>query len=407
MNILLINHYAGSDRYGMEYRPYYFAREWAKQGHNVRIIGATYSHVRRMQPKVAADVTKEICQGFEYYWLKTPQYQGNGVGRIINILVFLWKLWFYSKALIQDFQPDCVIASSTYPLDVFVARRVAKKTGAKFVYEVHDLWPLTPMELGGYSKWNPFIMTLQFAEDYGYKRCDKVVSLLPCAKEYMVSRGLADDKFIHIPNGTDFTDSYIPDPLPDSHLNLLAEYENSGKFLVGWAGTLSLSNKLEVFLEAIEKLKGQPIEFFILGNGAEEQRLKELSRQLTLFNLHFLPAITKAQVPLFLDKMDALYVGFAKQSLYRFGVSPNKLMDYMRAEKPIVYAINSGNRPVDEAECGYSVEAEDAQAIADAILRMSQLTPEQRRNMGSKGGAYVKNHHDYSVLSRNFLDSLS
>ena len=50
MNILLLNHYAGTPALGMEFRPYYLAREWVRLGHRVQILAASYSHVRACRP---------------------------------------------------------------------------------------------------------------------------------------------------------------------------------------------------------------------------------------------------------------------------------------------------------------------------------------------------------------------
>ena len=177
MNILLINHYAGSPRDGMEYRPYYLAREWVRLGHRVLVVAASHAHVRAQQPLLAGRSRRnETIDGVEYSWLKTPPYSGNGVGRIRNMLAFLHGLYRQGRQLAQSFKPDLVIASSTYPMDIWPAQ---------LVFEVHDLWPLSPMELGGLSRWHPFIMVVQAAEDYAYRRADVVVSMLPKVRAYM------------------------------------------------------------------------------------------------------------------------------------------------------------------------------------------------------------------------------
>ena len=161
MNILLIDHYAGAPELGMEYRPYYMAKEWIKRGHHVLVVGATYSHLRKKQPQKG----EEIIDGVRYYWIKTNQYKNNGIRRIYSIFLFVLKLRFSLLEICDQFVPDVVIASSTYPFDIYPAKRIARKFKAKLFYEVHDLWPLSPIELGGYSKWHPFILIMQKAEN--------------------------------------------------------------------------------------------------------------------------------------------------------------------------------------------------------------------------------------------------
>ena len=139
MNILVINHYAGSPQHGMEYRPYYLAREWVRCGHAVLIVAASFSHVRQHQPDCAGAVREEEIDGVGYRWLPAPSYAGNGIARVRNIWAFLAQLWRDAGRLAGPFEPDVVIASSTYPMDIWVARRIAKLAGAKLVYEVHDL----------------------------------------------------------------------------------------------------------------------------------------------------------------------------------------------------------------------------------------------------------------------------
>lgn len=93
MNILLINHYAGSLQHGMEYRPYYLAREWVKSGHQVTIAAASVSHVRTTPPQLKGAASEEIIDGIRYLWLKTPAYHGNGIPRALNIFSFVAQLY--------------------------------------------------------------------------------------------------------------------------------------------------------------------------------------------------------------------------------------------------------------------------------------------------------------------------
>ncbi|HSP86699.1 MAG TPA: hypothetical protein VLN45_01085, partial [Ignavibacteriaceae bacterium] len=136
MNILLINHYAGSPGLGMEYRPYYMAREWQKAGHKLLIIAASNAHVRTHQFKLSKNYEKHIIEGIDYLIFKTPEYQGNGFSRVLNMFSFVKGLYQNSKIISKEFKPDVVIASSTYPLDIFPAKRIANISKAKLFFEV-------------------------------------------------------------------------------------------------------------------------------------------------------------------------------------------------------------------------------------------------------------------------------
>ena len=167
MNILILNHYAGSPEMGMEFRPYYFAREWIKMGHRVDIIAADYSHLRRRNPDVQSDFQEEVIDGIHYHWLKTGTYEGNGVKRAMTMFRFVSKIWIHAKRIVSQLQPDVVIASSTYPIDTYAGQKIRKVSGkkVKLIHEVHDMWPISPIELGGMSPSNPFIRIMQKGED--------------------------------------------------------------------------------------------------------------------------------------------------------------------------------------------------------------------------------------------------
>ena len=404
MNILLINHYAGSAFYGMEHRPYHFALEWIKAGHKVIIIAASFSHLRSSQPKSLEPITTEVIDGIHYIWLKTPEYQGNGLRRIINMFSFARQLWIRALPIAEL---DVVIDSSTYPLTVYGANKISKKYGAKLIFEVHDLWPLSPMELGGFSRWHPFIIVMQWAENYSYRNADRVVSLLPKAKEYMISHGMSPDKFVYIPNGIDVPGWRISESLPEEHRRLLEELKGNGKFIVGYTGAHGIANALQYFIKAAELLREQSeVHFLMVGQGPEKEALQSFVKTENLTNVSLLPPIFKASIPKLLASIDVAFIGAHREPLYRFGVSPNKLIEYMMAAKPVLCAIEAGNDLVVESGCGISVPPENPQAIADAIIQLTQLPEEERNAIGLKGHDYVKSQHDYVVLAKKYLEAL-
>ncbi len=400
MNILLINHYTGSPEYGMEFRPYYMSKEWIRRGHQVLIIGGSYSHLRKQQPRQE----HETIDGVNYRWVKLNQYKGNGIGRIVSMGLFITKLGISYKKYLSSFVPDIVIASSTYPLDIYPAKRIANHYGAKLIYEVHDLWPLSPIELGGYSPNHPFIKVMQKGENDCYKYVDAVVCMLPKAEEHMREHGLAKGKFHYVPNGIVLEDwKNTPPQLPDQHEQLLHQLKTNGKFIVGFAGAHGIANSLYAAIDAIAPLADQDVVFVLTGTGPEKDKLIAYAKERQVSNVYFLPAVHKQVIPALLAKMDVLYIGLQRESLFRFGISPNKLFDYMMAGKPVVQAIDAGNNIVAEANCGLCAEPDNKEEIGRAIMKLKGMTPSEREQLGQNGKTYVLAKHTYSVLAERFL----
>ncbi|MEP7294577.1 MAG: glycosyltransferase family 4 protein [Burkholderiales bacterium] len=403
MNILLVNHYAGSPRDGMEYRPHYLAREWVRAGHRVQIVAAAYSHVRTRQP-AAGD---EVIDGIAYRWLPAPTYVGNGVGRVKNIWAFLSRLWRDTPRLVAEFKPDVVIASSTYPMDIWVARRIARRARAKLVYEVHDLWPASPIELSGMSPRHPFIMLCQKAENDAYRDADVVVSMLPVVAEHMRAHGLDLRKLHIVPNGVDLAEwQGEPPPLAPELSAALVALAREGRTVVGYAGSHGLPNALDVLLDAAALMRKEPIAFVLVGRGHEKARLERRVRDEGLTNVTMFAPIPKAQIPALLARFDIAYIGWQRVPIYRFGIAPNKLMDYMMAGRAVLHSVEAGNDPVAEAGCGLTVAPESAAAVAEGLRALAALSPGARTAMGERGHAYVVANHSYRMLAQRFIDAV-
>ena len=400
MNILYLNHYAGSPALGMEYRPYYLAREWVRMGHAVRMVAADFSHVRARQPQTG----RERIDGIDYLWLPTPRYQGNGLGRVRNIWAYCRQVWARANALIAEQRPDVVIASSTYPMDIWVARRIARKAGAVLVFEVHDLWPLSPIELSGMSPNHPFARLCAWAEKTAYRDADVVISMLPKVQDYMASRGLDVRKLTIVPNGIAPEDwQNEPAPLRQDVAALVAVARARGHVVVGYAGSMGLPNALDHLLDAAALLRQQPITFVLVGDGHERRRLVQRLQDEQLDRVHWFAPIPKPQIPSFLAELDVAYIGWQRVPIYRFGIAPNKLMDYMMAGCAVLHAVEAGNDPVVESGGGLSVAPESPQAIADGLLLLAEMPHAEREQLGQAGREFVEAHHTYPVLARRFL----
>ena len=403
MNILYINHYAGTPALGMEYRPYYLAREWVRAGHRVQMLAADFSHVRALQPQAG----EETIDGIVYRWFATPPYQGNGLGRVRNIAAFLRGVWADSPRLVREFKPDVVIASSTYPLDIWVARRLVRAARAKLVYEVHDLWPLSPIELSGMSRWHPFALLCQVAENTAYRDADVVVSMLPKVQGHMAAHGLDLAKLHIVPNGITLDEwQGDPPPLRADVARHLTDARAAGRTVVGYAGSMGQPNALDTLLDATALLRDERLQFVLVGSGHEQARLAQRVQDEGLANVTFFSSIPKAQVPSFLAGVDIAYIGWQRVPIYRFGIAPNKLMDYMMARCAVMHSVEAGNDPVAEAGAGVTVAPGSPAAAAQGLLRLAALPHAERQAMGERGRAFVLANHTYPVLAQRFLNAV-
>ncbi len=403
MNILLINHYAGSTEMGMEFRPYYLAREWVKAGHQVTIAAGDYSHLRQKNPVVTEDCQEENIDGIRYLWFRTGSYEGNGLKRALTTFRFVGKLMRHAEKISQLVKPDVVIASSTYPFDTYAARLIARKTKAVLIHEVHDMWPSTPVELGGLSRSNPYIMAMQQAENAAYRRSDYVVSLLSCAESYMKEHGLRDGRFHCIRNGVVLEDWENPAPLPQQHVDILSELKKD-HFVVGYFGGHALSNALDILLDAAKALTGTNIQIVMVGDGVDKKRLEQRVADEQIPCITFLPPVPKKAVPSLVTYFNCTYVGAMDSPLYRHGICMNKIFDSMMAGKPMVCAVNTPDTLILDNGCGVMADPGDPQSIADAFIKLRNTAPEDLQQMGENGRKAAVEKYNYTALAQQFAE---
>lgn len=405
MNILLINHYAGSPDMGMEFRPYYFAKEWLRMGHNVDIIAADFSHLRRKNPVVTKDFQKENIDGINYHWIKTNEYSGNGVNRAKTMAKFVYKLWKKSKWIIKKFDPDVVICSSTYPLDTFVAQRIRKLSKKKvhYIHELHDIWPETLLKIGNFSEKHPFIVGMQIGENSAYKNCDHLISLTQYCEDHCKEHYLGDNKFTCIPPAID-TDKWEMIGLPETHQKVFDELKD--KFIVGYFGGHARSNALDVMMDVVQRIEKEndKIHFVLVGSGVEKNNIIELSKKMNLKNITFLDPVSKNMIPSLLENFDSIYMGTYKSDLYKYGMALNKMIDTMMSGKPAICSITAPPTWVELAESGIVVDSEDIDKTVEAILKVYNMSQEERDMMGSRGIDFAKENLDVKKLAKKFLD---
>lgn len=395
---------------GMEYRPYCLSRELNARGHHCTVVAGTYSHLRQDNPRAQGPrrINHTTVEGIDWYWIPTGQYRGNGARRVLSMLEFAARSWVLARRLAKEQRPDVVIASSTYPLDIYTAARIARIAGAALVFEVHDLWPLTPQLLGGMSEQHPFIRIMQQAEDYYCQHADLVVSVLPNAIGHLVTRGLTTDRYVVIPNGVEVKEGPEHQVAPDTHTGSLQRAHAAGRLVVLYAGSEGVSNRLDALLRAAVLVRDVPLQVVFVGTGPELEFLKRLAADLGLTNVSFLPPIPREQLEGLLAFADIAYIGIGASPLYRYGISPNKLYDYMMAGVCALFAGHADvfNDVVSEAGCGLSVPHAVPEDIAAGIRQLVALSAEERAELGRHGAAYCRTHFAYGVLAGRYEAAL-
>ncbi|HRV05220.1 MAG TPA: glycosyltransferase WbuB, partial [Candidatus Ratteibacteria bacterium] len=96
---------------------------------------------------------------------------------------------------------------------------------------------------------------------------------------------------------------------------------------------------------------------------------------------------------------DVCYIGWRDKNLYRYGVSANKLFDYMYSGKPILHSFNGKGDIVQITNCGITVKAENPEAIADGIMKLYNMSKEERKKLGENGKNYVVKYFNYEFLA--------
>lgn len=397
--VWILNHYAILPRMGGITRHYDFAEELVKRGYDVTIFASSFDHKLRVEMlENEVKYKTEEYNGVKFVWIKTTPYKKNDIKRIINIFSFSKNLYRTAKHFEK---PDVIIASSFHPFTWVVGYRLSKLKEADFIAEVRDLWPQSGIDLGAFKENSMIVRILRGLERFIYKRARFIITVLPKADEYIQSLGIDKNKVIHIPNGCNVERfDKLKDELSSEVSKILKEHEKH--FTACYLGALGSANAMETIVEAAkivqDRLKGS-IHFLIIGDGPEKENLIAMANKLELNNIFFYEPISKLSVPGLLTRIDLTLISMHNLKVYRFGISLNKLFDYLCAAKPIVFAGNVVNDIVNESGAGISCNADDPKEFADAIIKVYNMSQEEREVMGKRGREYVEQYHDIKRLA--------
>jgi len=378
-------------------RGYLIMRELARIGHECVIITSNSNQLAEM-PVMSKSYFLQHVDGMQMWWVNTIKYKtAKSFRRILSWLHFEWKLWQMPKAQLPP--PDAVIVSSLSLLTIVNGLLLRRHYGARLVFEVRDIWPLTLTEEGGFSPRNPFVLMLSYLERLAYRRADAIVGTMPNLGEH-VSEVLGEVKLTHcIPMGVDETSLSISEELP---AEFASRYIPAGKFIVAHVGTIGITNAVETLLQCADQMKdNSSVHFLFVGDGDLRSHFQH--KYAYLKNLTFAPRVAKAKVPAVLALCDLLYFSTYPSKVWHFGQSLNKLVDYMMAGKPIVGSYTGFPSMINEAQCGSFVEAGDVDGLRLELERYTRMPHHKRQELGERARIWILANRQYSKLARDYL----
>ena len=411
MNIWYVHPYAGGPGLGRFYRPWHLAKAWEKLGATTTVLMADYHHILDRKSELPPE---NMIDGVRYVALKAGYYEGNGAWRILNMCRFTWSLWRAGARVGRDLpKPDAIIISSPHPFAFLAGLVLARRFRSKLAFEVRDLWPLSIIEINGTPSWHPVVWVTGWIERFAYKRSDLVASLLAGVDSYMRERGMAFRRFVWVPNGFSIerNDRSQPESVEGRHiLDVVRTWNKEGRFVIMHPGAMGPPNGLGLLLDAVAVLKARELDkkigVLLVGDGILRQQLEEQVTRQGLGSVLIAGPLPKSDVLGLLAHCHLGYCGGKRHDkVYRYGISFNKLMDFLSLGIDILMPIPAVILP-DGARLPNVLIVEDkADHIAAAIEvklaefryvegRKHYLTPE------------VLEHFEYGSVAQRYFQAL-
>lgn len=398
-NVWILNHYAKTPDMAGGTRHFDLSQELIKKGYKVTIFASGFDHNSKKYIKINSKEYFKIenYNGICFVWLNTIPYYGNDWRRILNMISYGVRVLSVCRGIEK---PNVIIGSSVHPFAVLAAWWLARRYKARFVFEVRDLWPQTAVEMGSIKSTGIPAKILYAWEKFMYKKAEKIIVLLPYAKNYIEKLGIDSKKIVWIPNGVDlnqFDKSVHIDPSSEA-AKVFEKYKD--KFKVVYTGAHGPANGLDTVIDAAYFLfkKLENIHFFLIGDGIEKKKLIQKAKEKAIDNITFLDPVPKSQVPAILQCSDLLIFCLRDLGIYKYGISLNKMYDYFASGEPVIMAGNTVNDVVREARAGITVEPENPEALAEGIVKILEMAPEEREKLGANGRVYVEKYHSIRVL---------
>lgn len=409
--IWYINHYSGGPGIGPAFRPFNLVRAWRAAGHDAAVITARFHHL--LDENRSLPETMDV-EGVPYFTVRVRQYSGNGLGRLLNMLDFTLNLRKLTRALPDGLpKPDVIIASSPHLFAFSSAALLARTYGARLVFEIRDLWPLSLIELAGLSRFHPFALACAVAERDALRRADVIASVLPRADRYLAEKGYGEKPFVWVPNGIAVRAplTVAPEcPTTQHAREILKAWKREGRVVFIHAGSMGPPNGLLELLDALDTQGARAYRdrfaVLLVGGGVLREEITRRAAHCPC-RIEVVGRIAKSNVATLIENSDIGYCGLApRDNLYRFGVSLNKFADYMGGGLPCVLPVDPCGDPVSESGAGIAATAPDADALWSILARLIDLTDEERKSMGRKGRAYMQDKYDTTRIAERYLEAI-
>ena len=349
----ILNHYALEPGSTGPTRHHCLAKFLPSFGWEMHIIAASVEHTtgrQRVPPTELA--SKEVIEGVPFLWVRTPDYRGNGWDRFLNMFTYTYRVLTRRCTAVLP-RPDVVIGSSLHPFGAWSGAMLAARNRVPFVFEFRDLWPETLVAMGRISANGPTARVVRMLDGWLCRRAVKMFTPIPQCRERVAKYGADPDNLHWIANGVDLT----------RFSEQIEEQSNSDEFTLMYLGAHGLANDLGTLLDAMTILKrrmGSPlIRCRLIGDGPEKSSLMACAASRELDNVSFEAPVAKEGVPALAAQADAFVICVRDlPELYRYGISMNKLCDYMVMGRPTVAAVNAVNNPISESDSGITVPPE-------------------------------------------------
>lgn len=405
MRIWLINHYAVPPRYYPLARQNYFAKYLMRAGHEVTIFAA--STVHNSDLNLIEDDTpyrEDVVDGVHYVLIRCKSYHGNGVSRILNMLEFARKL----PGVCNKYpRPDAIVATSMPPMSCAAGIKLARKYGCRGIAEIADLWPESIVAYGIAGPRNPAVLYLRRLEKWIYTKSDAVVFTMEGAYDYIKEQhwesAVPRSKVHYINNGVDlelfdynrehFT---VDDP----------DLTDPDTFKVIYTGSIRKVNNLGLLLDAAKELRDPRVRFLIWGDGDEREALQQRVAEENISNVVFKGRVEKKYVPYITSCADLNIAHNTPSSLFRFGISFNKLFDYLAAGKPVLSDFPCPYNPAVLLHASLCVDDPTAQNIAQAVTQVAAMEREQYNELCSNAEKAAV-EYDFRNLTNKLLQVIN